>query len=61
MEDNRLSQVNVSEEFRRFMHILIDLLADDLRETTSHSDMPVLYYSCPDNPVSGGDQADYLT
>lgn len=61
MEDRKRSRVKVSEEFRRFGHGLIDLLADDLRETTSHSDMPVLYYSCPDNPVRGGDQADYLT
>lgn len=54
MEDRKRSRVKVSEEFRRFGHGLIDLLADDLRETTSHSDMPVLYYSCPDNPVRGG-------
>ena len=51
MADKRLSHTYDSEEFRRYGHELIDILADYLREATSRSDMPVLDYREPDDLV----------
>lgn len=51
MADKRLSHTYDSEEFRRYGHELIDILADYLRDATSRSDMPVLDYSEPDDLV----------
>jgi len=51
MAETKLSHIYDSEEFRRYGHELIDILADYLKEANSRSDMPVLDYREPDDLV----------
>lgn len=51
MADNKLSNTYDSEEFRKYGHELIDILADYLGDSTSRSDTPVLNYREPDDLV----------
>ncbi|MGE5348967.1 MAG: pyridoxal phosphate-dependent decarboxylase family protein [Actinomycetota bacterium] len=52
MAENRLSNIYDSEEFRKFGHKVIDILADYLKEATSRGDMPVLDWREPEELVA---------
>jgi L-2,4-diaminobutyrate decarboxylase len=55
MAGKGLSNNYDSEEFRRYGHELIDILADYLRESTSRAGIPVLDYREPDDLVKDFD------
>lgn len=55
MEKDDCSSIYDSEEFRRYGHEVIDILADYLKEATSRGDMPVLDWREPDDLVADFD------
>ncbi len=52
MTKEKLSSIYDSEEFRRYGHEVIDILADYLKEATSRSEMPVLDWREPEELVA---------
>lgn len=52
MTKEKLSSIYDSEEFRRYGHEVIDILADYLKKATSRSEMPVLDWREPEELVA---------